>query len=107
MKGLTEITNDLFDIAARLKSVDSNYKLYYNKIAQRYEVHDETQRPQTLAFVVPFAELDARTVQYALYTRVQNAKTVFEEMEKHNARLQREEKRRAVERVCTQLEEVK
>ena len=97
------ITDDLFDIADRLKSVKKSYVLYYNVEKRRYEVHDGEKR--TLEFIVPYDELDARTVEYALYTRVENAKQVFAEIEAHNKRLKKEQKRDAVERAAVAIQE--
>lgn len=77
---LIPITNDLFDIAARLKSVNADYVLYYNAVGLRYEVHDRSG----LAFAVPYDELDARTVEYAYETSVQNADEIFAEIERSN-----------------------
>ena len=90
MKYLIEIKNDLFDISSRLKSVKDTYVLYFNPERKRFEVHDEAQRGGTLAFVSPYDELDCRTVDYALYTRVQNARRVFEDIERSNSLLLRQ-----------------
>ena len=97
------ITDDLFDIAARLKSVKDSYALYYNVEKKRYEVHDGVKN--TLEFVVPFDELDARTVEYALYTKVERAKDVLADMERHNAQLERERAKVAIENAAVSLEE--
>lgn len=86
MQHLIEINNDLFDIASRLKSVKDTYVLYFNAKSKRFEVHDRAQRGSTLAFVSPYDELDCRTVDYALYTRVENADKVFSDIERANSR---------------------
>ncbi|MCH5151346.1 MAG: hypothetical protein J1F65_01655 [Clostridiales bacterium] len=80
------ITNDLFDIAWRLRQVCDDYRVYYNVEKNRYEVHNS--KKNTLEFVVPYGELDARTVEYARYSRVENADRIFAEIERHNAKLQ-------------------
>lgn len=77
---LIKITNDLFDVAARLKSVNENYIVYYNAAKRRYEVYDG----DNFAFVVPYSELDSRTVDYARKTSRQNADKLFEEIERNN-----------------------
>ena len=77
---LIPIQDDLFDVAARLKSVNPNYAVYYNKPQCRYEVHCG----DALAFVVPYSQLDARTVEYARKTSVQNAAEIIAEMERNN-----------------------
>lgn len=87
---LIRITNDLFDIAARLKSVKESYVVYYNADLDRFEVHDTEQKGSTLAFVSPYKELDCRTVDYALYTSVKNAREVYADIERNNMRQCRE-----------------
>ncbi len=89
MKNLIAITDDLFDIANRLKAIDQNYRVFFNVETQKFEVHNMAQRLGTLAFVVPFDELDARTVQYARFTRVENAQKLFDEVDKHNQSLEK------------------
>ena len=106
MEGLIEIQNDLFDIASRLKSINENYRVYYNKSADRYEVHNISQRPNTLAFVVPYGELDARTVDYARYTAVQNAQKVLKEMEESNKKVQKETCTRKINELMSKMEEL-
>lgn len=104
---LTEITSDLFDISSRLKSINPNYKIYYNSQTDKFEVHDAS-RPHgsTLAFVVPYSELDARTVDFALFTRVQNAEKIFREVEDHNRKLQQEQAYAATQNLLGKIEEV-
>ena len=99
------ITNDLFDVADRLKSVKNSYVLYFNACKQRFEVHDGEKR--RLEFVVPYDELDARTVEYARYTRVENAKQVFDEIEAHNQRLEKAQLDEAVERAAMAIQDGK
>ena len=98
MNNLIEITNDLFDVAQRLKSVNENYVLYFNVQKQRYEVY-ENSHGFNLAFVVPYDELDARTVEYAKFTRVQNCQAVFDEIEKANRLAEERQCRESVERI--------
>lgn len=77
---LIKITDDLFDIAARLTSVKPSYVVYYNKQLRRYEVYDGDK----FAFAVPYSELDSRTIDYARLTSVQNADKIFAEVERNN-----------------------
>ena len=97
------ITDDLFDIANRLKSVNNSYVLYFNTQNNRFEVHDGEKR--RLELVVPYDELDARTVEYARYTSVENAKRLFAEMEAHNQRLEKKQISQAVERAAVAIED--
>ena len=97
------ITDDLYDIATRLKSVKESYVVYYNTEKEQFEVHDGKRRG--LEFIVPYDELDARTVEYARYSRVENAKQIIAEMERHNERLEKDETSRAIERAVVAYEE--
>lgn len=83
---LIEITNDLFDISFRLRAINDDYRLYYNGQKRRYEVH--SAKRQALQFVVPYDELDARTVDYAMYSRVENADVLFRDIERNNKKFQ-------------------
>ena len=103
---LTEITNDLFDVSSRLKSINPNYKVYYNPQTDKFEVHD-TSKPHgsTLAFVSPYHELDARTLTFAMFTRVENAKQVFRQVEEHNSKLQRDQAYNATQNLLNEIQE--
>jgi len=105
---LTEVTDDLFDVAARLKSIDPNYKVYHNAQTDKFEVHDASKpHGSTLAFVVPYEELDSRTVDFALFTRVQNAEKLFRDVEEHNRKLQRNALYNATQSLLQQIEEAR
>lgn len=103
---LTEVTNDLFDVAQRLKSVNPNYKVYYNPQTDKFEVHD-VSKPcgNTLTFIVPYNELDARTIDFALFTRVENAEKLFRDVEEHNNKMQRNAVYNATQNLLAQIEE--
>ena len=102
---LKVITNDLYDIADRLRAVNDNYVVYYNTDKSRFEVHDGAKG--NMEFVVPYDELDARTVEYALHTRVENAKRIIEEVEESNRRLEEVQTKLAVERAAVAYEDVR
>lgn len=97
------VTNDLFDIAWRLTAVKDSYLLYYNRDSNRYEVHDGAKLGNTLQFVVPYDELDARTVDYARYSRVENAAAIFADVEKHNAALYEDQLKQSTERIADDI----
>lgn len=70
------IENDVFGIAARLKSIDDGYFVLYDKRACAFEVHNVKQRGDTFSLRIPYPCLDARTVTLVLKTRAENAKKV-------------------------------
>ena len=97
------ITDDLYDVAARLRSIKDSYALYYNAKLSRYEVHDSAKH--LLEFVVPYDELDARTVEYARYSRIENAKRIFEEMEAYNERVEKQRAKEVFQRAASAYED--
>lgn len=100
---LVPVTNDLFDIAWRLRAVNDDYRLFYNTLSAKYEVHSAERG--TVQFVVPFDALDARTVEYARRTRVQNAREIFDEIERANADADKLLARKKAERVLQAVSE--
>lgn len=87
-KQLIEIRGDVFDVSDRLKSIDDGYFVVYDKRSARYEVHNTGQGKDTFCFVVPYKNLDSRTVDYCLKTRRQNADKIFAEADLHNAKVE-------------------
>ena len=97
------ITNDLFDVASRLKEIDVGYQIYYNKQLGRFEVHNRFQHGNTLSVVVPFDRLDARTVELVQKTRVENIKTLLAEMEKANEQAEKDATKKAFDRYAKEM----
>ena len=64
------VSNDLYDIARRLKGIDKGYYVVYDKRKRRFEVWHRDSRSITPEVVVPYPELDARTVELVQKTRV-------------------------------------
>ena len=101
---LQKISNDLFDICSRLLSVNDGYRVYYNGKTGKFEVHDINQHDGTLAFVVPYDRLDARTVFYAQKTARQNADKIFAEIDANNADVDRQKVKKYAEKCLQVLE---
>lgn len=101
---LQKISDDLFDICSRLLSVNDGYRVYFNRKTNKYEVHDIHQKDGTLAFVVPYDRLDARTVFYAQKTARQNADKIFAEIDEANAKADREKVKKYTEKCLQVLE---
>lgn len=89
MDRIVSIFDDLFDISARLKSIDDGYYIVYDKARSKYEVHN-SKRGESLQLVLPFEALDARTVQYVQMTRIENIDRIAKEIDIHNERLDRQ-----------------
>ena len=100
MEWLREIKEDLFDIAHRLKEIDSRYRLYRNLKSNRFEIHANG----ALQVATPFDRLDVRTLDLVRSTRLENAGKLIEEMDKANAKLKRAEEIASRERILTEVE---
>lgn len=87
--GLERITDDLYGIARELCRIDERYVLYRNRKQGRFEIHADG----ALQLVVPYDRLDDRTLRLARRTRIERAKSVIDEIEKQNARLEEKKTR--------------
>jgi hypothetical protein len=74
-----KIENDLYDIANRLKSIDSGYFVVYDISRQKYEVHNSSNIGNTYCLTVPYEYLDARTVALVYKTRRERFDKIFED----------------------------
>ena len=82
-----EIKKDLFNISKRIKKIDRNYKVFFNKMSLRFEVWHKRE----LSFVVENS-LDNQSLLKTHKTNVRNAKALICDMEKTNEKLEKKEK---------------
>lgn len=80
---LIEITHDVCDIAQRIKEVDENYFIVFNRLTGRFELHDRSNR-DSFACELPYGELDARSIHHARMTRIERIDRLLRELDKHN-----------------------
>lgn len=83
------IEHDLFDIAKRLKEIDSGYFVLCDTESLRYELHNNRCYP-SLQLIFPYKNLDERAVNHTLFTRIERKEQLILEMDKNNERLERE-----------------
>jgi hypothetical protein len=86
-----EIKSDLYDIAKRLREIDSGYFLLFDYKKKRFEVHNKHQNGSSFCLALPFERLDERTLRLVRRTMASRKEQLFREMEEHNARLQKQE----------------
>ena len=53
---MIKITNDVMDIASRIKEIDERYEVYYNPETSKFEVHTGDVRQA----IIPYASLDSQ-----------------------------------------------
>lgn len=103
MEKLFEVRNDLFDVSARIKSIDENYKIYFNGDTRRYELHHTKKKP-TYQLTFPFARLDKRALDYTVKTAIKNRELILKEIEEQNAKAEREKQRKLFEKIMEKVE---
>ena len=101
MHELTRIDEDLFDIASRLREINPRYVLYRNRKLNRFEIHANG----ALQIVVPFARLDARTLELVRSTRLEYADRLMRDIDSDNEKLRRQNVATARERIMEEVEQ--
>ena len=92
------VLNNVYDIPVRLKEVNRDFFVMFNTRNQRYEVHCASQPFDTLACVLPFDELDARTIQYVREFSRERTEHLAEEIERYNDELDRKEQAAVIDK---------
>ena len=84
-----KVTDDLFCITKRLKEIDDRYTVFYNNRENRYEIYT-SEHPNIIsfAFIVPYKELDERTLEYAHRTRVEHYDDLEKSIDNNNAKIE-------------------
>lgn len=77
---LVKIAEDALNVADRIREIDEGYEIYYNRAKNRFEIYKKGERQA----VLPFDELDERTVTYLRKTRIENAEELIEEIDSEN-----------------------
>lgn len=102
MSALVKVTDDLFHIARRLKEIDPLYELYFNRPKRRFEIYANG----AMQVALPFDRLDARAVDFARKTRLENAEKLILEIERTNDALDVSRRRESYERRMAQMEDL-
>ena len=85
-RGLVLIAGSVHDVPERIYTIDSRYEVYYNKRKSRYEIHAKGFVP-SLQLVIPFKQLDSRTVDYVSSTRMEKQLERIKRMDEDNERM--------------------
>lgn len=99
-----KIYNDVFDIVKRLKEIDDSYYVVYDNVKKRYEVWSLCEK--SMCFVVPYTTLDARTIAYALKTNSNNAQKLFNEIDKNNNDIVKNERNKFTDQNTYKIKEI-
>lgn len=82
------VTGDVFSICDRLKEIDKDYFVMFNRLTQRFEVHVKGGE-STLGCELPFDELDARTIAYVREHHSSRMAAILKQMEREEAMAER------------------
>lgn len=89
------INNDLLDISARLREIKPSYGIVFNTENQKFEVTDEGKT----VLVLPYENLDERTLERVFETRCENVFEIIKRVDKENEALEKERMKRAMDRL--------
>lgn len=82
------VTGDVYNITGRLKEIDRDYFVMFNRLTQRFEVHVKGQW-ETLGCELPFEELDARALRYVRERHVSRMAEIQKEIDAQEIRRER------------------
>lgn len=81
------ISGNCFDIPFRVRELDADYRLYYNVKNNVIELHNLRHKP-TFQLVLPYKQLDVRTVEYVRRTRVDKMLDEIDGIDEYNRNLE-------------------
>ncbi len=90
-----KITNDLYDIATRIKEIDEEYEIFFDTDLQKFTLWGKGI--QQLVF--PFEGLDCRALRYAEETRVRYLDEIIAKMDKEKEEYDRKRLKTAQDKV--------
>lgn len=91
------LKHDLFFILKRLKKINKNYFICFNKNLKNFEVHFKNQRGGTFCLCAG-KQLDAGAIKKTYLTQAKNAKKLFKEIERNNKKIELENERQLTEK---------
>lgn len=78
------VTTDVYDITKRIREIDPDYFILWNRIKDRYEVHSKRDPSFTFCLVIPYPELDQRTLDLVWDTRAEKARELIAKLNTEN-----------------------
>lgn len=90
------IKHDVFNIVKKLKKIDKKYFIVYNLNSKKFEIHYKNSA-NTLQLVLPYTQLDSRTLDLVLKTSVEHQKKLLDDMEKNNQKIEHEKQNRLLD----------
>jgi len=95
--GRVPVVSHAMDIPRRLKEMDEGYFVMFNVRLQKFEVWHRDTGDGVLECVLPYEELDERTVRHVREHRMERMEALIREIEEHNRRLEERAQREWLE----------
>ena len=92
------VLSNVYDIPVRFKEVNRDFFIMFNTRTQKYELHDPKLPFSTLYCVLPFDELDARSIAYVLERRNICLEDLAREIERYNEELDRKQQAEMIDK---------
>ena len=103
---LIEIQNDVYFVLNRIKEIDKNYRIFYNTTKKHFEIHNSKQKGDSYCLTVPFNVLDERVVNLVRKSRVENAETIFKEIDKQNEEINKKREKEMQQSIEKELKKL-
>lgn len=85
-------------IPERLREIDQGYFVVFNHKNSSFEIHHKDGLPNdSFQLWIPFKELDQRTIDRVLETRIENSKALMALMERQNEKLEEDAQKKSDE----------
>ena len=95
--GRVPVVSHVMDIPSRLKELDDGYFVMFNVRLQKFEIWHRDMGDGVLECVLPYEELDDRTIRHVREHRTERMEALVREIEKHNRRLEERAQREWLE----------
>lgn len=95
------IDDDLFSISKRVKEIDENYFIVFDRKFKRFELHNKEQK-NTLSLILS-NRLDCSVLDRVRSTRREVVERLIREIERHNRELEERENVKAFDNIMNNM----
>ena len=78
------ISQDVYNIAKRIKNINRDYYVVYDTSRQNFEIHNSNQVGSTYCLTIPYNQLDERVLKLVRETQSANIDEILEQIENDN-----------------------
>lgn len=93
------IHDHVSNVPQRLREIEKEYFVLYNKRTGHFEVHSMLNVGSTYCLTVPYKELDWRAVDLVRMTRVDRNDNIHEIIENHNKKIKEDAEKKAIDQI--------